>query len=117
MSVFDQRNQQVGTQYNIAGSATFGGRIETRDGLVDALRTFVKDVRRAEDEGSLDVEVSEEVQAELVAATRAARNEESTGDAVGVPLSRCRQILEAAAGPATLLSSLAGIVAAVPAIF
>lgn len=103
MVIFDQRNQNVTYQYNVQGTINFGNAQNQAD-VVAQLKILKNEVLKALDSGTLDEEISIDVEANIRKAVIQAEKPNPDGTTIVKYLQKGREILS----DFVALSGLAG---------
>jgi hypothetical protein len=111
MSIFDQRNQRVGYQYNFNGSIRIDS-VRGRGELAEELRKLLAEVEAAKKAGALENEAAEDAGHYLNQAIQ--KSESGASDKKGIMdrIEKAREVIEKAAATT---ASLTGLVTALGA--
>lgn len=101
-SIFDQRNQKVNNQYNIAGNLDFG-KASSQESAITELRKLLQEINKASESGAIDMEKSIDVEAKIKKAIVLAERKEPDKQVILENINGAKSIIEG-------LSSAAGLV-------
>ncbi|MBD2181928.1 hypothetical protein [Aerosakkonema funiforme] len=116
MSVFDQSNQQVCSQYNAAGNINFGSAQSQVD-VISEMQKIQDEVRKAVQSGALDEEIAIDVESNLKKATIQAQKPEPDKKTIQEYLDRAKKLLAGIASAAGLVTALSEAAKAVGMLF
>lgn len=101
-SIFDQRNQKVNNQYNIAGNLNFGN-VSSQENAITELKKLLQEINKASLSGVIDAEKSIDVEAKIKKAIVQAEKKEPNKQIILENINGAKMIIES-------LSSAAGLV-------
>lgn len=106
MTTFDQRNQQVGYQYNAAGNINFGS-IQTPADLLTELEKFKEEFDNAVQAGIFDEDVAIDAEYEVKKAIQEAKKPEPNKQTILERLQGAKALIAGVAAAAGLIKALA----------
>lgn len=115
-SVFDQRGQQVDTQYNIAGDYN-PATVQDRAAAIVELRKLLDEITQARAAGALDVETATDAGYQITKVLNQADTPEPDKSTMLDHLDRATQVIATAASSAGLVTAIAEAVRMVQRIF
>jgi len=116
MTIYDQREQHVGYQYNAAGNINFGA-VNNRVELVGELEKLQREMKQAADAGILDEETATDAEYNLVKAIQGARKPEPDRGAVAGYLETAKTLIEGVKEASGLVAALETAITLVQGLF
>lgn len=116
MTTFDQRNQQVGTQYNVAGDINFAS-LRDQVQTADALESLQSEVRRAIESQVFDEDTATDLDYLVTKAVQQARKPRPDKDAIVANLRNARNLASRAGNAGGLVATIEQATQAVERLF
>lgn len=105
MSVFDQRDQKVGTQYNAAGNMSFGN-VQNRSDVISELEKLKTEVTNARDAEVINAEIATDVDYHITKAVQQASKPEPNKNTILEHITKAKDLIKGVAEAGGIVTAL-----------